>query len=109
MRPMWAVLHALSPVLALAVNVYASAQASPAALAEQRGCLQCHSPYPPRLGPDFADVADHYRDDPEATSRLIDWLETGGRGHWGDEYEMSAQSHLRPGEAEALVKWILAR
>jgi cytochrome c551/c552 len=106
---MWAVLHALLPALALVADASASEQVSPAALAEQRGCFRCHSPYPPRLGPDFADVADRYRDDPEATSRLIDWLETGGRGHWGDEYEMSAQSHLRPSEAEALVRWILAR
>jgi cytochrome c len=76
-------------------------------LAERRGCLQCHDPERPRIGPPFRSIADRYRGDPEAESRLADWLEIGGRGHWGEDYQMSEQSHLRPGEAETLVKWVL--
>jgi cytochrome c len=76
-------------------------------LAERRGCLQCHDPERPRIGPAFRSVADRYRGDPEAESRLVDWLETGGRGHWGEDYEMSEQNHLGPGEAETLVRWVL--
>lgn len=76
-------------------------------LAERRGCLHCHTPDRPRLGPGFSSVADRYRGDTEAETRLIDWLQTGGRGHWGDDYEMSAQEHLGPSDAQTLVIWIL--
>jgi cytochrome c len=76
-------------------------------LGERRGCFQCYALEQPRIGPAFRSIADRYRGDQEAQSRLTDWLETGGRGHWGEDYHMSEQSHLRPGEAEALVKWVL--
>ena len=86
----------------------AAADPDPASkLAERRGCLQCHAVASPRVGPAFRSVADRYRGEPEAESRLVDWLETGGRGHWGDDYQMSEQSHLGPGEAETLVRWVL--
>jgi cytochrome c len=86
----------------------AAADADPAStLAKRRGCLQCHDPERPRIGPAFRSIADHYRGDLEAESRLAAWLETGGRGHWGEDYEMSEQSHLGPGEAETLVRWVL--
>jgi cytochrome c len=78
-------------------------------LAERRGCLRCHDPARPRFGPPFRSVAERYRGDPEAETRLIAWLETGGRGHWGEDYEMSEQSHLGPGDAEKLVRWVLAQ
>ncbi len=78
-------------------------------LAERRGCLQCHDLDRSRIGPAFRSIADRYRGDPEAKSRIVDWLETGGRGHWGEDYAMSEQSHLRPGEAETLVRWVLGQ
>jgi cytochrome c len=100
----------LLSVVALPASLESVAAADPdpaARLAERRGCLQCHDPQRPRVGPAFRSVADRYRGEPEAESRLVDWLETGGRGHWGDDYAMSEQSHLGPGEAETLVRWVL--
>jgi cytochrome c len=81
----------------------------PFALAERRGCLQCHDVSETRIGPSFHAIADRYRSDPEAEGRLIDWLETGGRGHWGENSEMPEQSRLRPGDARTLVRWLLGQ
>jgi len=78
-----------------------------ASLAERWSWLRCHDPARPRLGPAFPSIAERYRGDPEAQSRLSHWLETAGRGHWGDDYEMSQQSHLDASEAQALVRWVL--
>ena len=98
----------LFATLAATLPVVVAADPNPAAdLAERRGCLHCHTPDRPHLGPAFRSVADRYRGDPEAETRLLDWLETGGRGHWGDDYEMSAQEHLGPSDAQTLVLWIL--
>lgn len=100
----------LLSVVALHAGLESVAAADPdpaSKLAERRGCLQCHAVAGPRVGPAFRSVADRYRGEPEAESRLVDWLETGGRGHWGEDYAMSEQSHLGPGEAETLVRWVL--
>jgi len=86
----------------------AAADTDPAAkLAEQRGCLRCHDPARPRFGPSFLAIADRYRSNCDAESRLIDWLGTGGLGHWGNEYEMSGQDHLGASDTLTLVRWIL--
>jgi len=88
----------------------AAAESNPAAdLAERRGCLQCHDVGTTRIGPAFRLIADRYRSDPEAQDRLVDWLETGGRGHWGEDYAMPEQSHLGPGDAQTLVRWVLGQ
>jgi len=78
-----------------------------AALAERRGCFTCHDLREPRIGPSFQAVATAHRGDPSAEARLMDKIETGGRGHWGDEYNMSPHFELRPGEARTLVRWVL--
>jgi cytochrome c551/c552 len=96
--------------VAVHANLQSVAAADPdpaATLAERRGCRQCHDLDRLRIGPAFSSVADRYRGDPDAQSRLVDWLETGGRGHWGEAYAMSEQSRLRPGDAEMLVRWVL--
>lgn len=97
----------LGVIMAFAKPATAADPDPASTLAERRGCLQCHDPERPRVGPAFRSIADRYRGDPKAEARLADWLETGGRGHWGEDYQMSEQSHLRPGEAEALVRWVL--
>ena len=97
-------------VVAMVARPQSATAADPdpgSSLAERRGCLQCHNAERPRFGPAFRSVADRYRGDPEAESRLVDWLETGGSGHWGEDYQMSEQSHLGPGEAQTLVRWVL--
>jgi cytochrome c len=94
----------------LAPAMAVEADADPAvALAERRGCFTCHDPREPRIGPSFQAIATAHRGDPRAEARLMDKIETGGRGHWGDEYNMSPQFQLRPGEAQTLVRWVLAQ
>jgi len=77
------------------------------ALAQRRGCLTCHDLREPRIGPSFQAIATAHRGDPSAEARLMDKIEIGGRGHWGEEYNMSPQFELRPGEARTLVRWVL--
>ena len=99
------------PLLALACTSFASGaagEADPAvALAERRGCFTCHDLREPRIGPSFQAIATAHRGDPRAEAQLMDKIETGGRGHWGEEYNMSPQFELRPGEARTLVRWVL--
>jgi cytochrome c len=92
----------------LASALAAEADADPAAvLAERRGCFSCHDLREPRIGPSFQAIATTHRGDPRAEARLMDKIETGGRGHWGEEHNMSPQFQLRPGEARTLVRWVL--
>lgn len=109
MKPMRLAVCVVGMVVMIAgFRLVAAVDNDPAAsLADRRGCLGCHDLALPRVGPAFQSIAVRYRGDPEAEARLADWLETGGRGHWGDEYQMSEQNHLRTGEARTLVRWVL--
>jgi cytochrome c len=107
--PTFVAIHSLFASFA-ALEPAAAAESNPAAdLAERRGCLHCHDVGKTRIGPAFRSVADRYRSDPAAQDRLVDWLESGGRGHWGADYAMPEQSHLGPGDAQTLVRWVLGQ
>ena len=107
------VLRVVGPILGLIVVLTgvqppAAADLDPgASLAERRGCLRCHDVDRPRIGSAFRSIADRYRGVPDSESHLVDWLGTGGRGHWGDDYEMSEQTHLGSGDAQILVRWVV--
>lgn len=51
-------------------------------LAKQNGCLACHKIETKLVGPAWRDVSKRYKDDPDAKTRLIAKVKTGGKGNW---------------------------
>ena len=79
------------------------------ALAEKKGCLECHDVGRTVIGPSYAAVARHYRFDPHARERLPYVIRGGSIGHWGDRFAMWPQPNLSDAEVEELVDWVLSQ
>ncbi|MEZ2354642.1 c-type cytochrome [Caballeronia sp. RCC_10] len=88
----------------------ALAQSDPGALVDQQHCMFCHTNDAPFLAPSFQQIADRYRNDPQAPTMLEHKLRAGGRAHWGDmAMPMPAErgGALSPEDAHTLVEWVL--
>jgi cytochrome c len=70
-------------------------------LADQKGCLACHSVTEKLVGPSYKDVAIKYTSD----DQIIGSIQKGSKGKWGD-VEMPAQT-VTPEEAKQLAVWIM--
>jgi cytochrome c len=90
----------LAPALA---NDYSRTQA----LAEKRGCVECHAIGWTSVGPGFAAVAARYRYRPGAREMLVDKIRFGGKQHWGERFNMWPQTNVTDDEVYELVDWIL--
>jgi cytochrome c len=77
------------------------------ALAEKKGCLDCHALGHDYVGPSFSSIAERYRHDPEARVQLAGVIQAGSRGHWGERFSMWPPVHLAPDELQRLVNWVL--
>ncbi|MGE4159061.1 MAG: c-type cytochrome [Planctomycetota bacterium] len=76
-------------------------------LAERRGCMVCHKIDTKVVGPAYVEVANKYRGDNEAASKLVEKVMKGGSGVWG-QIPMPPQAQLSPEDARQLVAWVLA-
>jgi cytochrome c len=76
-------------------------------LARKSGCLACHAIDRKVIGPAYKDVAAKYRGDAGAEARLIEKLEKGGAGTWGEIF-MPPMQTVPAGDIKTLVKWILS-
>ena len=76
-------------------------------LARRSGCMSCHAVDHRIVGPSFQDVAARYRSQPDAAARLAAKVREGGSGEWGS-VAMPAHGALAEGEAQSLVRWLLA-
>jgi cytochrome c len=79
------------------------------ALAESKGCMECHAVGYRDVGPSFRSIADRYRFDPLARDRLPYVIRGGSAGHWGERFVMWPQPRISAGEARQLVDWVLAQ
>ena len=77
-------------------------------LVREHGCLACHGMLRKQVGPGFSQIADRYRNDPAAPSRLAASIRGGSVGTWG-RVIMPRQSRVTDTEAQALAGWILSR
>ena len=68
-------------------------------------CMACHRVDAPNVGPAFREVARRYKDDAEATDKLVAKVKKGGRGNWG-KIPMPAND-LSEGDLRVLVRWVL--
>jgi len=98
--------------------ILAAAVAAPAAttnamaadgksIATGNGCMACHSPGEPMIGPSFEKIAARYKGRPEAPTVLFESIQRGSRAKWG-VMVMKPATKLSDDEARAIVDWLLA-
>jgi cytochrome c len=77
------------------------------ALAEKRGCLECHAVGWTYVGPSFSAIAARYRQQADAREMLVDKVRFGGARHWGERFNMWPQTNVTDEEVYELVEWVL--
>jgi cytochrome c len=78
-------------------------------LAQQKGCLDCHTLGRADVGPSFNSIAQRYRRDPQQRDRLPYIIRGGSAGHWGERFVMWPQPRLSDQEIKQLVDWVLSQ
>ncbi|NTV95313.1 MAG: c-type cytochrome [Thiobacillus sp.] len=76
-------------------------------LAQSKACLSCHQVEKKVVGPAFKDVANKYKGDAKAEEHLVNVIQNGGKGVWGN-VPMPKQPSVKPEEAATLAKWVLS-
>ena len=96
---------------AAAATLGASAHAADAkageALAAASGCLACHTVDKKLVGPSFKEIADRYRQEKSAETKLMQKVKAGGKGEWGD-IPMPPNSHVKDADIKTMVQWIFS-
>lgn len=77
------------------------------ALIAKGNCKSCHLPNAKLVGPAFAQVAEKYRNDPDAPARLAKKIVTGGAGVWG-QVAMPPNAAVTESDAAAILKYVLS-
>lgn len=98
-------------VLVLAAGA-AHATPEPTALVDQQHCMFCHTHDAPFLAPSFQQIAERYRNDPNAQFMLEHKLRLGGKAHWGDmamPLPGDRGGPLSADDAHTLVQWVLSQ
>ncbi|MFT3759810.1 c-type cytochrome [Thauera sp.] len=96
---------------ALAAGLLSSAPASATAeLAKAKNCMGCHAVETRRVGPSYKDVAARYAGQADAVAMLIDKVQKGGTGNWGNKVlAMPPNPQVNDADARTLVEWILSQ
>lgn len=90
----------------------ALAQSEPTALVDQQHCMFCHTRDAPFLAPSFQQIAERYRDAPNAQMMLEQKLRVGGKAHWGDmamPLPPDRGGPITPEDAHVLIQWVLSQ
>jgi cytochrome c len=98
-------------VLAPAASALAQ-QAEPTELIDQQHCMFCHTTDAPFLAPSFHQIAERYRNKPNASTLLEEKLRHGGMAHWGDMAMPLPEDRggpLSAQDARTLVQWVLSQ
>ncbi|NML31888.1 c-type cytochrome [Paraburkholderia antibiotica] len=105
--------HCLLACAATALTIHvAYGEPEPTALVDQQHCMFCHTRDAPFLAPSFQQIAEHYRNAPNAQTMLEHKLRLGGKAHWGDTPMPPAVERggpLSAEEAHTLVQWVLSQ
>jgi cytochrome c len=100
-------LFAAAAVAALAAPAQAADKSPGEALAQQSGCLACHTIDKKLVGPSYKEIADRYRKDKGAEANLFKKVKEGGKGTWGD-IPMTPNAHVKDQDIKTIVQWILS-
>jgi cytochrome c len=74
---------------------------------EQTNCFVCHKTDSRVMGPSYREIADRYRDDPNARQIMIDAVVNGSEGKWG-ALPMTPHPDLQSDQLDAIADWILS-
>lgn len=88
------------------------AEPEPTALVDQQHCMFCHTRDAPFLAPSFQQIAERYRNVPNAQFMLEHKLRLGGKAHWGDmpmPLPGDRGGPLSAEDAHTLVQWVLSQ
>jgi cytochrome c551/c552 len=88
------------------------AETEPTALVDQHHCMFCHTRDAPFLAPSFQQIAERYRNEPNAQFMLEHKLRLGGKAHWGDmpmPPPAERGGPLSAEDAHTLVQWALSQ
>ena len=77
------------------------------ALFQDGNCNNCHAVESKTVGPSLISVADKYRDDKEAQSKLEKKVRSGGVGSWGVLPMPGTRQNFSDESIKILVTWIL--
>ncbi|MES2533888.1 MAG: c-type cytochrome [Pseudomonadota bacterium] len=77
-------------------------------LSSTYGCMSCHGMVRKQVGPGFAQIAERYRDDPEALPRTAARIRGGSVGEWG-RVIMPRQPRMTEAESRLLAAWVLSQ
>ncbi len=93
----------LTVLLALCASMPAFADQK---LADKKNCLACHAVKDKVVGPAFKDVAAKYAGQANASQMLVEKIQKGGVGTWG-QIPMPPND-VTAAEAKTLADWVLA-
>lgn len=79
---------------------------SGAVLLKKNDCAVCHYPDKKLIGPSYKQIAERYKNKPDAVKKLADKIIKGGAGVWG-EIPMTPHPQLSQKDASTIVKYIL--
>jgi len=97
----------VTPAQPVAKPAAALPEADALALAKKNGCLACHAIDKKVFGPAWRDVANKYRGDAGAETRLAEKIAKGGGGVWGNT-PMPALPKIAETERRALARFVLS-
>lgn len=75
-------------------------------LAAKHTCLACHNPDVKAVGPAYRDVAAKYKDDHEMAAKLMEQMDKGGVGKWGQVPMPPLGTKVPPEDRKVLAEWI---
>lgn len=68
-------------------------------------CASCHKENEESIGPSYVEVAQKYKNNPNADVYLMDKIKNGGSGVWG-EVAMAAHPDINDSDLRKIVSWI---
>jgi cytochrome c len=71
-------------------------------------CRACHTVDAKSVGPALVEIAQRYRDQPDAKAMLAHKIIAGGGGNWGNQFVMAAHPQIPFEDAEEIVGYILS-
>lgn len=78
------------------------------AMATKYTCFNCHNPDSKVVGPTYREVAAKYRNDADATAKLIAQMEAGGSGKWGAVPMTPFKGIVPADDMKKLADWIMS-
>ncbi len=77
------------------------------ALAQQYACTACHGLDHAVVGPAYQAVAQKYKSDADALSKMMAKVKAGGAGAWGS-VPMPAQPQIPDADLKTILSWVLS-